>query len=105
MRKRRVAPVPPRPDGPNLGHWDLGPDEITAVDLPGAVRLASGQVKPRIMCCNGAGFTGELLDPPYVTPCWCPAGLRLKSARLDWPLKDWEAEATAELIGLEAARV
>jgi hypothetical protein len=75
-------------------------DEITAVDLPGAVRLATGRVKRRVLCCGGAGYVGDLLDAPFVVPCWCPAGLRMKSAREDWPLREWDAEATAERIGL-----
>jgi hypothetical protein len=84
---------------------DADHDEVTAVDLPGAVRLATGRVLPRIMCCNGAGFSAYALDPPYVTPCWCPAGKRLQCATPEdcWPLREHEAEAAAELIGLEVA--
>jgi hypothetical protein len=105
-RKRKEArhhpAEPPTYPPPVLS--DAIHDEVTAVDMPGAIKLASGQVKPRVLCCKGAGFItwegGESCEFAYF--CWCPAGKRMQSAvhEQDWPISIARAEATAQRIGL-----
>lgn len=100
-RKRRRAPYTPPPP-------PVVPDpheEITAVDLLGAVKVASGRIKPRVLCCGGTGFDAEILGEPLCVPCWCPAGLRLKCATAAdaWPLHRADAERIGRRIGLVGA--
>lgn len=81
-------------------------DEVTAVDLPGAVKVASGLIKPRVLCCGGTGVRypwAGTEDANLVTFCWCPAGLRLVCAvpHEEWPLERERALAVAQRIGLQ----
>lgn len=84
----------------------LAHDEITAVDLGHSVRVAGGRLKPRVLCCLGAGFLEGMVDAPWVTPCWCPAGLRMQSALPpeSWPLTKMDARALAKRLGLKAKK-
>lgn len=101
QRRSRLRDLPPAP-APVL----VDPhDEITAVDLPGAVKVAGGGIRSRVLCCKGIGFVTEILADPFVVPCWCPAGKRLQCAvpDSDWPLQAARAAAVAERIGLRRA--
>lgn len=82
------------------------PDELTTVELGNAVRVASGRVKPRVLCCMGKGFMTGMVAGAFVTPCWCTAGLRMVCAVPDdaWPLPLDVARQTAKRLGLKVAR-
>jgi hypothetical protein len=87
------APVPP-PIDPH--------DEVTVIDNVTSVTMPGGRIKPRIHWCDGRGFALGILDKPFVTPCWCPAGRRLLCATVEgaWPLKMGVAARIAKKIGL-----
>lgn len=80
-------------------------DEATVVDTPrGPVR--GGVLRPRVLCCGGTGYASDILDAPFVTPCWCPAGLRLRCAVPEdaWPMLRKDARAAGKRIGLRSRR-
>lgn len=97
-KRTRVAPPPAAPA--------IDPhEEVTTVDLLHSVKAPSGTIQRRIMCCDGIGFATGLVEPPFVTPCWCPAGLRMQCAVAEeaWPLHLFDAVRIANRLGLARA--
>lgn len=94
---RNELPTEPRNPLPFSAH-----DEVTVVDGIHRVTMPDGRVKPRIHYCDGRGFSTEILDKPFATPCWCPAGQRMVCAipPEEWPLRVGDAVKLAKRIGL-----
>jgi len=108
-RRREIASAAARarwsaPVQPLLGS-ESGNDEVTTINRPDGIIVPGGRFKPRVLCCGGIGFCTEILDAPFVTPCWCPAGLRMVCAvsTEHWPLTLRDARQISRRIGLRRA--